>query len=153
MYGVLVEVSLEDSFKDKINGFVAPFGGESRLAKIQVLDNEEVEKAIKLHKLFIASPAIVDENIEKVNEEVKKIVDGKLKDIECKKDNKEIIHAIENKITYRLISLGFDRGKRGQMKLALMPTVEIDCQPKIKKAFLFNMGQYGKSGWGAVSQI
>ncbi len=137
-YGILVQVSLDDKFEHKINGFVAPFGGESRLAKIQVIDEDVVDKAIKLHKRLLCSPAIIDE--------------GEDNKIKWNNHDEVSICAIENKITYRVISLGFERAKRLPMKLALMPTVEVSGVSN-NSVFQAGVGYFTSKGWGTVCQI
>ncbi|MBB5254872.1 type III-B CRISPR module-associated Cmr3 family protein [Sulfurisphaera ohwakuensis] len=124
-YGILIEV--EDENAKKLNGFIVPFGGESRPAKISI---EEVSFK-KLGKRLLASPAIIDK--------------GDENHIEWNSENVKI-KMVTNKLTYRLISLGFEIGKRLQIRLSLMPTVEI----------LYNkdfVGYFIEKGWGSIIEI
>jgi len=124
-YGVLIEV--EDERAKKLNELVAPFGGESRPAKISI---EEVSFK-KLGKRLLASPAIIDRgddnSVEWSSEKVK-------------------IRMLTNKVTYRLLSLGFEIDKRLQIRLSLMPTVEVLCNKDY-------IGYFTKKGWGSIIEI
>lgn len=138
-YGVLIDVSLDEHVKDKINGFVAPFGGESRPAKIQVIDFDDVGKLIRRNEVLLASPAIVDPRDDD--------------NIVSWDDKKVNIEAIEGKITYRVVSLGFERGKRSQMKLGLMPTVKLNVEVNKNSIFQEGIGYLTDRGWGSVCII
>jgi CRISPR-associated protein Cmr3 len=135
-YGILIEVYDKDENIKKLNNFVGPFGGESRPAKVSIIE----PNIIKIGKRFLASPAIVDEgndkNIKWNNENV---------EIRIARDsNKKLIS--EGKITYRLISLGFETNKRLPMKLAIMPTVEVLTN---KNA----VGYLNEMGWGSIFEL
>jgi CRISPR-associated protein Cmr3 len=141
-YGILIEVNDENS--KKLDNFVGPFGGESRPAKINLIELN----INKIGKRILASPAIIDKgddlSVHWGNESAKiKIVS----DLIPYSDN--LIHqraTIGQKITYRLISLGFELNKRLPMKLALMPTVEILDDEKA-------IGYFTEKGWGSVVDI
>jgi CRISPR-associated protein Cmr3 len=124
-YGILIEI--DDENVKKLNGLIVPFGGESRPAKISV---EEVSFK-KLGKRLLASPAIIDRgddnSVEWGSEKVK-------------------IRMLKNKVTYRLLSLGFEIDKRLQIRLSLMPTVEVLCNKDY-------MGYFTEKGWGSIIEI
>ena len=132
-YGVLVEVEDKEKIK-KLDGFVAPFGGESRPAVITVEDNVTWKK---VGKKLLASPAIIDDGDEKQ-------VTWRDGQSDKKSVELETVEGTDNdKVTYRLISLGFEGNKRFPMVLALMPTVEI-------KGNYDAIGKYTDRGWGSV---
>jgi len=126
-YGILLEV--KDEKTKKLDGLIVPFGGESRPAKISVVD--EIMKNKKIGKRLLASPAIVDKG------------DGK--SIEWGQESVKI-ESYTNKITYRLMSLGFEVNRRLPIRLALMPTVEVlDRKDSI--------GYCTDKGWGSVVEL
>ena len=55
--------------------------------------------------------------------------------------------AVALKITYKMLSLGFDRNRRLKMSLAVMPSLEILSDIN------GNIGYYGQKGWGSVMEI
>ncbi len=137
-YGVLVKVEEDGGGNVKqLNGFLAPFGGESRIAKIEVLENLDLQK---INKKLLASPAIIDggdsDHVE-VNSE--KVEIGEVKPSSANKDPGAL------KIVYRMLCLGFDGNKRLPMRLALMPTVEVKSQGPI--------GHFTDKGWGSVFEL
>ena len=156
-YGVLVEVNDDGEEKrKKLNGFIAPFGGESRPAVITVEDDV---KWSKVGKRLLASPAIIDwgngSQVEwRANQSDKnsvkfKMIEGQLMKItRCCGHLRVKLEGIESidKVTYRLISLGFDRNRRLPMMLALMPTVEIEGNYDA-------IGKYTERGWGSIIEL
>ncbi|AGJ62243.1 type III-B CRISPR module-associated Cmr3 family protein [Saccharolobus islandicus] len=120
-YGILIET--DDENAKKLDGLVAPFGGESRPAKISV---EEISFK-KIGKKLLASPAIID--------------NGDDNHVEWG-NQKASISA--KKIIYRLISLGFEFDKRLEIRLSLMPTVEVSKD---------SIGYFTDKGWGSVVEI
>jgi len=121
-YGILIET--DDENVNKLNGVIAPFGGESRPAKISV---EEISFNKKLNKKLLASPAIIDK--------------GDDNHVEWGSQKASIS---AKRITYRLISLGFDINKRLEIRLSLMPTVEVSNDA---------IGYFTEKGWGSVVEI
>lgn len=120
-YGILIET--DDENVKKLDGLIAPFGGESRPAKISV---EEMNFK-KIGKKLLASPAIIDK--------------GDNNQVEWGNDKVSIS---AERITYRLISLGFDNGRRLEIRLSLMPTVEVSKD---------SIGYFTDKGWGSVVEI
>jgi len=120
-YGILIEI--DDENVKRLDGLVVPFGGESRPSKLSV---EEINFR-KIGKKLLASPAIIDR--------------GDDNHVEWGNEKASIS---AKKITYRLISLGFDRDKRLEIRLALMPTVEISKD---------SIGHFTEKGWGSVVEI
>ena len=153
-YGVLVEVLEEDKEKiKKLDGFVVPFGGESRPAVITVEDDVKWKK---MEKRLLATPAIIDRGDErhvewKVDQSNEKsaefdTVEGQsAKLVRCRHELRVKLERTEriDKATYRLISLGFEGNRRLPMELALMPTVEI-------RGNYDAIGKYTDRGWGSV---
>jgi CRISPR-associated protein (Cas_Cmr3). len=134
-FGILIEVNDEKAVK--LDNFVGPFGGESRPAKIK-----RVEPNIqKIGKRVLASPAIIDKGDDQSvywgNESAK---------IKIIHDSNLQKTFVGQKVTYRLISLGFDVNKRLPVRLALMPSVEVLDD---KKA----IGYSTEKGWGSLVDI
>ncbi len=125
-YGILIEIN--DQNAKKLDGFVLPFGGESRVAKISYMEDVDIKR---VGREFLASPAIID--------------DGDENQIIWENRRASIISSA-NKVTYRLLSLGFEINRRLPIRLALMPGIEI-----------YNdygyVGYFNDRGWGSVVEI
>ncbi len=133
-YGVMINV-LDDS-AEKLKNFVGPFGGESRPAKVYSV---EPEFAGGIKKKLLASPALINS----ISDKKAEWKCGHAEIDIFKDEGKKIII---DKISVRMLSAGFDNGKRLPMFLAIMPTVEVKDNVK-------RIGMYSEKGWGSVVEI
>ncbi|MCY0858880.1 MAG: CRISPR-associated protein Cmr3 [Sulfolobaceae archaeon] len=130
--GILVKVNYDGNLS-KIDKFVGPLGGEGRLVKIKVL-GEVKELPVYKEKKILHSPAIIE-----------KYEDDKVcfKD-QCMKVKNLVLNGDKLKLTYRLLSTGFNVNRREPMHLALMPPVEIENN-------VSSIGMFTEKGFGSVS--
>ncbi|ADL18417.1 hypothetical protein ASAC_0008 [Acidilobus saccharovorans 345-15] len=141
-YGVLVEVYDDEAYDKtlKLNNSIGAFGGESRPAKIEVIKDIKVkEGALGLGSVLI-SPAIVDVvDDNKIVWDKNQATATPVK-AETKEGDRECTAVI-----YRLLSLGFDNGRRLPMALAVMPGVKVDVKGPV--------GLCTERGWGSVMEF
>ncbi len=144
IYGVYLE-GIDEDVSQKLQNFVGPFGSESRVAKVKNADFNVKKIGLKL----LISPAFVDNNAFEDSRDSKS-VKWERKEVNISTISKLIDKKNEPvalKITYKMLSLGFDRNRRLKMSLAVMPSLEILSDIN------GNIGYYGQKGWGSVMEI
>lgn len=146
-YGVLIDVN--DDRASKLDGYVGPFGGESRPARVRAVDVDIGGGSLRL----LASPAIIDG--EDISGNCAGYSDAELtRAVKWRPESGgsegracvSPYDVIKGRIVYRLISLGFDQGKRLPMEMALMPGVKVLDDLKY-------VGRYASKGWGSVINL
>lgn len=153
-YGVLIKnVQIDTNSNVDLDRAVVTLGAESRPAVIRVFEADWK----KLNVRFLASPAVVTsfeltENgavkVKQGNEEVtlKPLTPANLEEATNNQTRIDPEKLRSCHPTLRPLSLGFDMGRRREMRLALLPTLQVkDGSQRI--------GDKTDDGWGSVVEL